>query len=98
MDFYETRDVPHVAQGDIFDTLPFDLVTVLGPGFEAAGARKRESSTEPTLASVRIEAPGVLLHYTCGMTAQPPGTEGYAHEHRLVAPIVGLSKLNQSSR
>jgi hypothetical protein len=34
-----------------------------------------------------------VLHYTCGITAQPPGTSGYAHEFRLIAPIVSLRRL-----
>jgi hypothetical protein len=34
-----------------------------------------------------------VLHYTCGITAQPPGTRGYAHEFRLLAPIVSLRTL-----
>jgi len=38
---------------------------------------------------------GVVLHYTCGITAQPEGTEGYSHEYRLMAPIVSLRTLKQ---
>lgn len=91
--YYEERDVPHAAQGDIYDDIPFEMATVVSPEFEAAGARKRPPATEPAEGTVRIVAPGILLHYTCGITAQPPGTEGYAHEYRLLAPIIGLNQL-----
>lgn len=33
------------------------------------------------------------MHYTCGITAQPRGTRGYLHEHRLIAPIASLGEL-----
>ncbi|MDQ3609504.1 MAG: hypothetical protein M3459_11470 [Actinomycetota bacterium] len=35
----------------------------------------------------------MVLHYTCGITAQPPGTRGYSHEYRLMAPVVSLREL-----
>jgi hypothetical protein len=93
-DYYEDRDVPHAAQGDIYEAIPFEMATLITPQFEAAGARKRSSGSEPVDGVVQtLVAPGVLLHYTCGITAQPPGTEGYAHEYRSLAPIVGLGEL-----
>lgn len=92
--YYEDRDVPHAAQGDIYDSVPFEMATLVAAEFEPAGARKRPSGSEASEGTLRtLVAPGVLLHYTCGITAQPPGTEGYAHEYRLMAPIVGLSEL-----
>jgi hypothetical protein len=35
----------------------------------------------------------VVCNYTCGFVAQPPGTRGYSHANRLVAPVVPLSQL-----
>lgn len=40
-----------------------------------------------------LVAPGVVSSYTCGFVAQPPGTPGYSHPYRMVAPIIGLREL-----
>lgn len=32
--------------------------------------------------------PGIVLTYTCTFVAQPPGTRGYAHNFRLLAPVL----------
>lgn len=94
--YYAERDVPHTAQGDIHAGVPFVLATLLTPTFEAAGARKRPDAREPDLGFVTShEGLGVVLHYTCGFTAQPEGTEGYSHEFRLMAPIVSLRMLKR---
>mgnify|MGYP001263665849 CR=1 FL=1 len=91
-DYYQDRAVEHTAQGDIYADLPFVWATV-APGFEPRGARKRPSSEEEVVTSAPLTAPGIVCHYTCGFTAQPPGTAGYAHDHRLVAPIFSLGAL-----
>lgn len=39
---------------------------------------------------VGFHALGVVCSYTCGFVAQPPGTKGYSHPYRLVAPVVPL--------
>jgi hypothetical protein len=36
---------------------------------------------------------GMLVTYTSGMMNQPPGTRGYQHDYRLVAPILPLAIL-----
>jgi hypothetical protein len=93
---YADRDVPHTAQGDIHAGVPFVHATLLASDFEAAGARKRPDALEPNLGFMTShEGFGVVLHYTCGITAQPEGTEGYSHEFRLVAPIVSLRALKR---
>jgi hypothetical protein len=38
-----------------------------------------------------MNALGLVCNYTCNFVAQPPGTAGYAHPFRLVAPVVPLS-------
>jgi hypothetical protein len=91
-DYYEDRPVRHSAQGDIHADLPFVWATV-APGFDASGARKRPSSDPEVVLSAPIRAPGLVCQYTCGFTAQPPGTEGYSHDFRLVAPIFSLRAL-----
>lgn len=98
-DYYEDRDVPHAAQGDIYDGIPFAHATVVTPEFEAAGARKRTSGIEPAEGTiVALMGPGILLHYTCGITAQPPGIQGYSHEFRLMAPVISLRDLKARFR
>jgi len=92
--YYAERDVAHTAQGDIHAGVPFVHATMFSPEFEAAGARKRPDAADPDQAVVTSHhGLGVVLHYTCGITAQPPGTRGYAHEFRLLAPIVSLRTL-----
>jgi hypothetical protein len=92
--YYADRDVPHTAQGDVYAGLPFVHATHVSPQFAAAGARKRPDAGEADFAPVTAHTGlGLVLHYTCGITAQPEGTEGYSHEYRLVAPIVSLRTL-----
>ncbi|HWY90731.1 MAG TPA: hypothetical protein VNY31_08675 [Solirubrobacteraceae bacterium] len=95
-DYYAERDVAHTAQGDIHAGVPFVHATMLSPQFEAAGARKRPDAADPDQAAVTSHhGMAIVLHYTCGITAQPPGSRGYAHEFRLVAPIVSLHTLKR---
>ena len=95
-DYYADRSVEHTAQGDIYAGIPFVQATWLQPDFEAAGARKRPGGPDPDHATtVTLTGLAVVLHYTCGITAQPPGTSGYSHDYRLMAPIVGLRQLRE---
>lgn len=91
-DYYEHRAVEHTAQGDIYADVPFVWAT-MALSFEPRGARKRPSSEQEAAISAPLIAPGIVCHYTCGFTAQPPGTPGYAHDYRLVAPILSLGAL-----
>jgi hypothetical protein len=94
--YYADRAVEHTAQGDIYAGISFVQATRTAPSFEAAGARKRPGGPDPEHAShVTHVGLAVVLHYTCGITAQPPGTAGYSHEHRLMAPIVALRELRR---
>lgn len=92
--YYADRDVEHTAQGDIYRDLSFVMASVVETT-KPSGARKRGQSTESVLPSSITTGPrpGIVLHYTCGITAQPTGTQGYSHHYRLVAPIVGLAEL-----
>lgn len=68
--------------------------TAAEPAYQAAGARKRPGGPDSEhVTSVAFTGLGIVLHYTCGITAQPPGTRGYSHEYRVVAPIVSLRDL-----
>jgi hypothetical protein len=76
-DYYADRAVEHTAQGDIYAGIPLVQATHTDPSFEAAGARKRPGGPDPEHAShVAHVGFAVVLHYTCGITAQPPGTAG----------------------
>jgi len=92
--YYADRPVEHTAQGDVYAGIPLVHATVSDSGFQAAGARKRPSGADDDYAmSVAFTGLAVVLHYTCGITAQPPGTPGYSHDYRLMAPIVALRTL-----
>jgi hypothetical protein len=94
--YYVDRAVEHTAQGDIYAGVPLVQATRTEPSFEAAGARKRPDGPDPDHAThVAFVGLAIVLHYTCGITAQPPGTRGYSHEHRLMAPIVSLRELRR---
>lgn len=94
--YYADRAVEHTAQGDIYAGIPLVQATNADPSFQAAGARKRPGGPDPDHStSVAFTGLAIVLHYTCGFTAQPPGTRGYSHEHRLMAPIVSLRELRR---
>jgi len=94
--YYADRPVEHTAQGDIYAGVPLVQATRTDPSFQAAGARKRPGGPDPDHStSVAFTGLAVVLHYTCGITAQPPGTRGYSHEYRLMAPIVSLRELRR---
>lgn len=94
--YYADRPVEHVAQGDIYAGIPLVQATWADPRFHAAGARKRPGGPDPDHATiVTFTGLAVVLHYTCGITAQPPGTDGYSHEYRLMAPVVSLLTLRR---
>jgi hypothetical protein len=93
--YYSDRAVEHTAQGDIYAGIPLVQATRTDPSFEAAGARKRPGGPDPHASHIIHVGLAVVLHYTCGITAQSPGTAGYSHEHRLMAPVVALRELRR---
>ena len=88
-EYYEDRTV-HVAQGDIFRDVPFFYAVPEDLPSNQAGTR------QPLEQPPSHTGYGMLLSYTSGFMAQPPGTRGYAHAFRLVAPIFPLDLLNQA--
>ena len=90
-DYYQVDVAAHTAQGDLYEDVPFGHTTVLDSGFEAVGARPRPGeSGSYDVPLVAFHGLGVVCSYTCGFVAQPPGTPGYSHPYRLVAPVVRL--------
>lgn len=79
--FDPTYAASHTAQGDVFDEVPFIVYGHPDEDFKASGARKRPSKVRPEVGLA------VVLDYTCDIVAQPPGTVGYSHPFRLVAPV-----------
>jgi hypothetical protein len=80
-EYFELR-TDHFAQGDIFKEVPFyygDISPLKNPA-------------EPFIAT-GFSGYGVLITYTSGMMNQPPGTPGYAHPWRLVAPLLSIAQL-----
>lgn len=89
--YYEDRQGDQVAQGDIFADVPFAHSFDAPNDFEPAGTRRRHLKLDAVPATVvPLVTAGVLLNYSCNVVAQPPGTSGYAHDHRLLAPILSF--------
>lgn len=90
--YYKDRNVEHTAQGDIYADIPFVFAHSTA-AIRPAGARKRPADEPEVVMPDPLVGPGIVCSYTCGFMAQPPGTRGYAHPYRLVAPIVALQVL-----
>jgi len=84
--------VEHTAQGDIYADIPFVFAHSTA-GIRPTGSRKRPADEPEVIIPDPLVGPGIVCTYTCGFTAQPPGTRGYAHPYRLIAPIVSLQML-----
>ena len=93
-EYYQDRPVAHTAQGDLYAQIPFVTASAAQGDFESRGARKRPGFTGDFVTG-SLEAVGVVCSYTCGFMAQPPGTPGYAHDIRLVAPLLPLRHLKE---
>lgn len=95
-DYYRDRPVPHTAQGDFYADVP--CVFAIGKErARARGARKRPFGLLPGSGAPVETRPEralvVVCNYTCNFVAQPPGTQGYSHDFRQVAPVVPLVDL-----
>lgn len=95
--YYEDRPVLHAAQGDFYAGVPAPVYVGTEPG-KASGARKRPLAfLKPEPMSKGVFAPPqglvVVCNYTCNFVAQPPGTPGYSHQLRQVAPVLPLIEL-----
>lgn len=96
-DYYEDRPVRHAAQGDFYAGVPTPIYIGKAPD-RARGARKRPLKflrVDPIVEGMHApEQPLVVVcNYTCGFVAQPPGTVGYSHHLRQVAPVVPIAEL-----
>ena len=96
-DYYKDRPVPHTAQGDFYSGVPLAMYQA-GSAVKSRGARKRPLSfLKPEPTSDGVHAPTqdlvVVCTYTCNYVAQPPGTEGYSHPLRQIAPVVPVVEL-----
>lgn len=90
---YWDEPVEHCSQGDLYEGVPLVHMSLASQIDETSGTRTRPSSDGPTAAPVGINADAVVLHYTCGFAAQPPGTRGYGHNFRLLAPLLSFRTL-----
>jgi hypothetical protein len=100
-EYYDNdRPVQHTAQGDLHVGIPFTVATLGAEPSEARGSRKRPALMEDVDGAFAAMTPliglGVVCTYTCGFVAQPPGTNGYAHPYRQVAPVLPLRDLKES--
>jgi hypothetical protein len=85
--YYEDRPVPHTAQGDLYADVPVALAENPPERDRPRGGRKRP---RPRREMVDY---AVVCNYTCGFVAQPPGSKGYSHMYRLVAPVLPLEEV-----
>jgi hypothetical protein len=91
-EYYEDNRTQHVAQGDIFRDLRFDFL--LPEGSEGLDMESLTVEPRPALQEPEsFSGYGMLLSYTSGFMAQPPGSRGYRHYYRVVAPILPLAML-----
>lgn len=81
-DYYVDQRTTHFAQGDIFRDVPFYSAGVAEDGDEVV--------------PIAHEGYGILISYTSAMMQQPPGTRGYGHSWRLVAPVFSLNFLAET--
>lgn len=81
-DYFTYNDLPkHHGQGDVYERIPFVQAETFGPDFSSEGVR------EMAVMPVEGVFTGILMSYTCNIVAQPPGTLGYSHPFRLLAPV-----------
>jgi hypothetical protein len=98
--YFEDRPVRHCAQGDLYSDVPCTYAEAGPQRSMFRGARKRahavagqEQPPEYSTTTYPQRSLVVVCNYTCGFVAQPPGTDGYSHSFRQVAPVVPLMSL-----
>jgi hypothetical protein len=91
-DYFQERDIQHTMQGDIHRDVPFAHASTFTPDFNPSGKRTRPGESSAVVVPTATWL-GIVCTYTCGFLAQPPGTAGYAHPFRLVAPIRTFGEL-----
>jgi hypothetical protein len=86
---YTDRRTEHVAQGDIFRSVPFHFAM---PPTIRKGILKRHLAEPPSFVGY-----GILINYTSGMMKGGEGTRGYSHDFRILAPIMPIQALEEKS-
>ena len=95
--FDDAREIEHVSQGDIFLGVPQRMMRFV-PGEEQVGKRQREPiAPEFVELETGTRYPVVLCSHDCTFVAQPEGTQGYAHNFRVVAPVVPFEALESDA-
>jgi len=94
--YYGDRPVRHSAQGDLYEDVPHLVALGAEETGRSSGARKRPlpiwGRGRGTIDEPR-QSLAVVCNYTCTFVAQPPGTPGYSHPVRQIAPVVPLATL-----
>jgi hypothetical protein len=92
-DYYLDHRTEHVAQGDIFEDIPFILaLPEPPPADEPIGVGTRRVLETPFF----MHAFGMLVSHSSGFMAQPPGTRGYSHNVRSLVPLLPVTMLEES--
>jgi hypothetical protein len=95
--YYVTDLASHTSQGDIYADVPFVHRTrIRSADQDPSGKRTRPAGPGEPEGDLEMIAAGIVCNYTCGFVAQPPGTPGYAHPFRLVAPILPFAMLSEA--
>jgi hypothetical protein len=93
-EYYMAYRTEHVAQGDIFEDLPFVMaLPEPPPPDQPVGTGARRVLEMPFFA----HGWGMLVSHSSSFMAQPVGTRGYAHAARVVAPIVPFALLDEQN-
>lgn len=88
---YWSAPVSHCSQGDLYLNVPFGYAGLARVEDKTEGTRQRGATSEALQVLVPHFGPGIVTNYTCGFMAQPPGTRGYGHNFRSVAPLLGFA-------
>lgn len=90
--YYIDDRTEHVAQGDIFDDIPFLMALPEPPPPNVPiGVGARRVLETPFF----MQATGMLVSHSSGFMAQPVGTRGYAHVSRSLVPVVPVAMLEE---
>jgi len=93
-DYYADHGVSHTVQGDVYDDVACAVSDLPPQRPENRGRRRLRRPFEEGVSLFQASPrPVVVCSYTCGFVAQPPGTPGYSHDYRIVAPILRFQEL-----
>lgn len=89
-EYYLSDLTEHQAQGDLYASVKFVYSTEIEEDWEGSGVRKMAVHPMEGIWG------GLLISHTCSFVAQPPGTPGYSHPFRLMAPIWSIGLLAET--